>query len=96
MLVGKLEDSSVARIPRQGFTQERDIVAELLEGNSKRPARRGRARTSLRSERHLPGNEQIDLPSVVFIIGEALVNLRSGELREAVGCQRVDRFATLE
>ena len=31
MLVGKLEDGFVARIARQGFTQERDTVAELLK-----------------------------------------------------------------
>jgi hypothetical protein len=64
--------------------------------SSGRRARRGRAGTSLRSRRHLPGNEQIYLSSVVLIVGKAFVNLRSGEWREAVFPLRVDCFAILK
>ena len=44
----------------------------------------------------MAGNKQVDLPPVVFIVGKTLVNLGSGELREA-GCRHsFDRFAILE
>ena len=69
-VVGKLEDGLVGGIARKGFTQERDIVTELLEQVAQAVGhRRGRAGTSLRSQRHLPGNEQIDFSSVVLIVG---------------------------
>ena len=72
-------------------------MAKLLESKSSgRRARRGPAKTSLRRQRHLSGHEQVDLSSVVFIVGQALVNLRSGKLREAVCPQRVNRFAILK
>jgi hypothetical protein len=41
----------------------------------------------------LPGNEQVDFTAVVFIIGEAFVNLSSGQLRETVCPHRVDCLA---
>lgn len=44
----------------------------------------------------MPSNEQVDLPSVVFIIGKTLVNLGSRELRKAVGRHRFNRFAVLK
>lgn len=59
-------------------------------------ARRCRAETSLRRQRHLSGHEQVDLSPVVFIVGKALIDLRSGELREAVCPQRVNGFAILK
>ena len=83
-LVGKLEDGFVGGIAGKGFTQERDIVAELLKQVAQVVGHVVVAGTSRRSQRHLPGNEQVDLPSMVLIVGKALVNLGSGELREAV------------
>ena len=71
-------------------------MAELTDQVAQeRRARRGRARTSPGVWRHLPGNEQVDLATVVFIEGEALVNLRFRDIREAVFPQRINRFAVL-
>jgi hypothetical protein len=55
-----------------------------------------RAETSLRGLCHLAGHEKVDFASVIFIIGETLVNLRPSELREAVRYQRINRLAVLE
>ncbi len=85
-------EESPGRASRKSVTSCR--VARVSSSGCR--AGRGQARTSIRSRRHLPGNEQVDLSSVVFIVGEALVNLRSGELREAVCRQRVYRFAILK
>jgi hypothetical protein len=95
--VGELEDGFVGGIAGKGFTQERDIVAEVAQASSSdRRERRGPARTSLRRLRHLPRDKQVDLPSMVFIAGKALVNLRSGKLREALCPQRLKSFTILE
>jgi hypothetical protein len=53
------------------------------------------AGTSLRRTRHLLSDKQVDLPTVVFIVGKTLVDLRPFELREAPCRQRVNRFAIL-
>ena len=42
------------------------------------------------------GNEQVDLATVVFVAGEAFVNLRLRQGGEAVVPQRIDSFTILE
>ena len=44
----------------------------------------------------MPGNKDVDLSPVIFIAGEAFVNLRSGQLREAVYPHRVNGLAVLK
>ena len=46
--------------------------------------------------RHLAGNEQVDLSTVVFVVGKALVNLSACELREGFRRQHVHTFAILK
>jgi hypothetical protein len=68
------------------FQQIAQVVGDVIDP----------AGISLRSRGHLPGNQQIDLTPVVFIVGEAFVNLRSGQLREAVCRHRIDSLAILK
>lgn len=70
----------------------------LVEGVSREDfsQQRDRAEISLRSRGHLPRNLQIDLSPVIFIAGEAFVNLRSGRLREAVYLHSVNCLAILK
>src|ERR1700722_4336552 len=63
---------------------------------SGRRGRHDRAGTSLQSRGHLPGNEQVDLSPVVFIVGETFVNLGPGQLRKAVRPQSVNSLAILK
>src|ERR1700689_2866682 len=72
------------------------VTRGVTANSSGRRGRHDRAGTSLRSRGHLPGNEQVDLSPVVFIVGEAFVNLSSGQLRKAVCPQRVDSLAILK
>ena len=72
-------------------TQITSVTVSLIqarEWSSRKP--------SLRRTRHLLGDEQVDLPAVVFIVGKTLVNLRPRELREAPCRQPVNRFAILQ
>jgi hypothetical protein len=47
-------------------------------------------------EAHLSRNEHVNLAPMIFIKGEAFVNLRTGNTREATTNYRFDRFAVLE
>src|ERR1700689_3313783 len=72
------------------------VTRGVTANSSGRRGRHDRAGTSLRSRGHLPGNEQVDLSPVVFIPGEAFVNLSSGQLRKAVYPQGVNSLAILK
>jgi len=46
--------------------------------------------------RHLPCNQQIDLPFVILVVGKTLVNLRPAQRGEAVRHERLDGLPVLQ
>jgi len=46
--------------------------------------------------RHLARDQQVNLPFVIFVVGQTFVNLGLAERREGVQCDTVDSFAVLK
>ncbi len=74
---------------RKGLAQESDLVTEFFEQVTQ-------VFRHVIIEQELHSEARAIFPPVVFIVGQALVDLGSGELREAVHRQGVDCFAVLE
>jgi len=97
MLVCKLEDDFIGGILRKNIAQECHVVAELFEQIAQIFGH-----VVIEQEfhslimRHLTGNEQVDLSTVVFVVGKTLVNLSACELWEGFRRQRVHAFTILE
>src|SRR5215813_8738894 len=93
VVVRELKNRFRPRPVREVLSARASSHARVLRAdNSGRQVHRGQVETSLRSLSHLASNQQIDLTPMVFIVGEALVNLSLGEIWKTLRGQRIDRL----
>ena len=83
----------MSEAPRFRFRQPHGLILPAsIQGRRERPGREG---ISLVSGRHLPRNKQVNLSSMIFVVGEAFVNLSARNVREAAFDKRIDCLAVL-
>jgi hypothetical protein len=96
VVMRELKNGFVGGIFRKPYVRASRHARVLREDNANHQVHRDPIETSLGSLGHLASDEQIDLAPMVFIVGEAFVNLGLGEIRKTLRRYRIDRLSCLK